>query len=424
MTKLSRIDFANQIHLALLNLHDFASLQKLPLTGLLSAPNGTLDQGVRSLRAEILDAIEQLNPARNSSGRSKERRPYALLYGRYVQGMTTAELAEELAISVRQLRREHARAVNAVTELLWEKLTGQMNGDLYDQALPAGGSSEAAQTETEQLISQARMDDLALTDLVNGVLTTLSPVAAGRNITFASRIAGDLPIVRANRVVLRQGVMGLLSYVLQHLLSGEITIESTLERGVTLWVTAVGKLQSGDPASVSLDVSRKLIASLGGSIEIKDSSKRWRAGISLPIAEDLPILIMDDNLGLIELFRRYLAGHGYRVLVAHTTEEAIETAGKIALKLVILDVMMPEQDGWEILQRLKAAPETKSVPVLICSVLNEPEIAFTLHASDYLAKPVTQDDLLAKLERWCRSPSLPAVPPIGSPEGTSKSPSA
>jgi len=47
------------------------------------------------------------------------------------------------------------------------------------------------------------------------------------------------------------------------------------------------------------------------------------------------------------------------------------------------------------------------VPVLICSVLNEPEIAFTLGASDYLPKPVTQDDLLAKLERWCRSPSLP-----------------
>jgi CheY-like chemotaxis protein len=428
MTRLSKIDFANQIRLALLNLHDFASLQKLPLTGLLSAPNGTLDQGVRSLRADALDAIEQLNPAGNTASRAKERRPYALLYGRYVQGMTTAELAEELAISVRQLRREHARALNAVTELLWEKMAGQLDGDLDDLAVPPGmlsnGSSNAAQTETEQLISQARMDDLVPADLVNGVLTTLFPVAAGRNITLVNHLALDLPLVRANRVVLRQGVMGLLSYVLQHLLTGEITIESSLDRGVTLWVTAVGKHQSGDPASLSLDVSRKLIASLGGSIQIKDDPRRWRAGISLPIAEDLPILIMDDNLGLIELFRRYLAGHGYRVLVAHTAEEAIEAAGKLALKLVILDVMMPEQDGWEVLQRLKAAPETKSIPVLICSVLNEPEIASTLGASDYLPKPVRQDDLLAKLERWCRSPSLPAVPPPGSPAGTLRSPSA
>jgi CheY-like chemotaxis protein len=216
--------------------------------------------------------------------------------------------------------------------------------------------------------------------------------------------------------------MGLLSYVLQHLLTGRIIIESTIEQGVTLWVTAIGKFQPNDPASISLNVSRKLITSLGGSIKIKEGTNRWRAGISLPIAEDLPILIMDDNVGLIELFRRYLAGHGYRVLDAHTADEAIEAAGKLNLKLVILDVMMPEQDGWEILQRLKAASETKSIPVLICSVLNEPEIAFTLGASDYLPKPVTQDDLLAKLERWCRSPSLPALPPIGSPEGTSKSP--
>jgi CheY-like chemotaxis protein len=428
MTSLNRVDFANQIRLALLNLHDFASLQKLPITGLLSAPNGTLNQGVRSLRSEILDAIEPLNPSGNTSSRAKERRPYALLYGRYVQGMTTAELAEELAISVRQLRREHARALNAITALLWEKLAGQLDGGLDDQAIPPGmllsGPSDAAQAETEQLISQARMDDLVLADLVTGVLTTLFPVAAGRNITFVNRLHGDLPLVRANRVVLRQGVMGLISYVLQHLLTGQITIESTLERGVTLWVMAVGKYQSGDPASVSLDVSRKLIASLGGSIEIKDGPRRWRAGISLPIAEDLPILIMDDNVGLIELFRRYLAGHGYRVLDAHTADEAIEAARKLNLKLVILDVMMPEQDGWEVLQRLKAAPETKSVPVLICSVLNEPEIALTLGASDYLPKPVTQDDLLAKLERWCRSPSLPAVPPTGLPASTSKSPSA
>ncbi|HTX93166.1 MAG TPA: response regulator [Anaerolineales bacterium] len=424
MTSLSKTDFANQIRLALLNLHDFASLQKLPITGRLSAPNGTLDQGVRSLRAEILDAIEQLNPSGSSSSRAKERRPYALLYGRYVQGMTTAELAEELAISVRQLRREHARALNAVTELLWEKLSGQLDGVSDDQVLPlASGPSDAAQAETEQLISQARMDDLVLADLVNGVLATLAPVAAGRSLTLVARLAGDLPLVRANRVVLRQGVMGLLSHVLQHFVNGQVTIESNLEHGVTLRVTAAGKYQAGDPGSLGLDVSRKLISSLGGSIGIKDGPKRWQAEINLPVAEDLPILIMDDNLGLIELFRRYLAGHGYQILDAHSADEAFEAARKLSLKLVILDVMMPEQDGWEILQRLKTAPETKSVPVLICSVLNEPEIAFTLGASDYLPKPVTQDDLLAKVERWCRSPSLPEVPPPGSPAGISKSPS-
>ncbi len=288
MTNIRKIDFADQIRLALLNLHDFASLQKLPITGLLSASNGTLDQVVRSLRSEILDAIEQLNPPGNTSSRAKEKRPYSLLYGRYVQGMTTAELAEELAISVRQLRREHARALNAITTLLWEKMAGQLeiNADFQSigPAILSSNSTDAAQTETEQLISQAHLDDLVLSDLVNGVLTTLTLVAAGRNITLINEMSGDLPLVRADRVVLRQGLMGLLWYVLQRLLTGQIVIESTLVKGVTLWVTAIGKFGPGEPNSRGLEVSRTLISSLGGQIEIQENARRWRAGIALPIA--------------------------------------------------------------------------------------------------------------------------------------------
>src|SRR5258705_7694412 len=108
MYTINKFDFAIQIRQSLQNLHDYAFLQKLPLSSSLSGPSGTLDQGVRILRSEILSAIEQLNPPGNMPQRAKERRPYALLYGSYVQGMTTAELVEELAISIRQLRRENA----------------------------------------------------------------------------------------------------------------------------------------------------------------------------------------------------------------------------------------------------------------------------------------------------------------------------
>jgi len=393
----------------------------------LAGPSRSLDQSVRLLRSEILAAIEQLNPQGSMSQRAKERRPYALLFGRYVQGMTTAELVEELAISIRQLRREQARALNAVTELLWEKLSGQLEGEIEEGALPqsmlSSSSSEAAQAEMAQLLSHAQAEDLALSDLVSGVLATLSPVAAGRNIALVNRLPAGLPLIRANRVVLRQSVMGLLSYVLQHLQSGQITVSGATLPGVTLVVTADGQFQAGIPTSASLDVSHKLIDSLGGKIEINERPRRWQAEVSLPVAEELPLLIMDDNAGLIELFRRYLAGRGYRVVEAHTAAEAIEIAGKLDLKLILLDVMMPEQDGWEILQRLKAAPETKNTPVIICSVLNEPEIAFTLGASDYLPKPVTQNDLLAKVEQWCRIPRQKAAPPPESPADTSIPPS-
>lgn len=419
MTPISKPDFAKQIRQALLNLHDFASLQKLPLTGLLSTPNGTLDQGVRRLRSEILAAIEQLNPPGGTPNRAKERRPYALLYGRYVQGMTTAELVEELAISVRQFRREHARALNAVTLLLWEKMAGQLDGELEAPLELSSERNEAVQSEAEQLISQAHMDDIAPGELVDGLLTTLAPLAESRHIRLSNRLPDDLPLVRANRVVLRQGLLGLVSYALQRLSWGQIVVEYAGAGDATLLIGAEGEFQTGDPSRVGLDVSRRLIASFGGRVELTDRPDLWTAAVSLPEAEELPILMMDDNAGLIELFRRYLAGRGYRVLEAHGAEQAIDVAARHALRLIILDVMMPDQDGWEVLQRLRGAGPTRDTPIMICSVLDEPELAMTLGASDYLSKPVTQNDLLAKVERWCRAPLLPGGPPKGSPAGNS-----
>jgi CheY-like chemotaxis protein len=396
MPALNRVDFASQTRQALQNLHDFVFLQKLPLTSLLSGPNGTLDQGVRKLRAEILDAIERLNPPGNMPSRAKERRPYALLYGHYVQGMTTAELAEELAISIRQLRREHARAVDAVLDLLWEKLSPQL--DVKDE-----GQGQAAESETEQLISQAPVDDLSVTDLVDGIFATLQPLAQSRKMTLENALPSDLALVRANRVVLRQGLMGLVSAALQRFGGGNIRVESAEgTNDFSLWIKAEGKTQNSGVSKAGLDVSRKLIASLGGEVEV-DLEPHWQAQIRLPVAEELPLLVMDDNPGLIELYRRYLAGRGYRVFEAHSADEVIATAQKQPLKLIILDVMMPNQDGWEVLQRLKSNAATQTIPVMICSVLDETEIAATLGASDYLHKPVSQDALLAKVERWCRS---------------------
>ena len=422
MSALSKADFSNQVRQALQNLHDFAYLQKLSLTGLLSAPNGTLDQGVRKLRAEILDAIERLNPP-NMPNRAKERRPYALLYGHYVQGMTTAELAEELAISIRQLRREHARAVDAVLDLLWEKLSPQLALKTEEQdGLLSTDLHKTTEAETEQLISQGHVDDISVPDLVDGIFATLLPLAKSRNMSLENHLPGGLSLVRANRVVLRQGLMGLISSALQRFSSGKICVETANAYDFQLLIKANGEIQSDSTAKASLEISRKLVASMGGQVEVRSGPLDWCAEISLPMAEELPLLVMDDNAGLIELYRRYLAGRGYRVLDAHSTEEIIAIAQKENLKLIILDVMMPEQDGWEVLQSLKSTDATRTIPIMICSVLDETEIASALGASDYLNKPVSQDALLAKVERWCRSPILPGELRPATPANSPKPP--
>jgi Amt family ammonium transporter len=60
---------------------------------------------------------------------------------------------------------------------------------------------------------------------------------------------------------------------------------------------------------------------------------------------------------------------------------------------------MPTMDGWEILQALQANPETRDIPVIVCSVWDEPELAYSLGATYFLKKPISQRDLWAALAR-------------------------
>ncbi len=65
--------------------------------------------------------------------------------------------------------------------------------------------------------------------------------------------------------------------------------------------------------------------------------------------------------------------------------------------MIILDLMLPNRDGWELLQILHANPDTASIPVAVCSILDDPELAFSWGAQFYLKKPVGSLELLQAL---------------------------
>ena len=102
----------------------------------------------------------------------------------------------------------------------------------------------------------------------------------------------------------------------------------------------------------------------------------------------------------MHLFRRFLDGI-YEVVEATSSEQALHLARTVRPRVITLDVMMPSQDGWEILQTIKHDPITENIPVIICSVLRERELALSLGAADCLAKPVTGPQLVSALHR-CR----------------------
>jgi CheY-like chemotaxis protein len=87
------------------------------------------------------------------------------------------------------------------------------------------------------------------------------------------------------------------------------------------------------------------------------------------------------------------------VWTATRATAGLELAEQLVPDAIILDVMMPDMDGWELLQRLRSLPSTSAIPVIICSVFSDPELAFSLGASAVLSKPVKQADILETLRQ-------------------------
>src|SRR5687767_10798436 len=111
------------------------------------------------------------------------------------------------------------------------------------------------------------------------------------------------------------------------------------------------------------------------------------------------ILCIDDDQQVIGLYDRYLKPQGYQVIPVTNPVIARDTIKRLKPYAVTLDIMMPGIDGWSLLQELKADPETRDVPVIICSIIEEEEKGFSLGASDYLVKPILEDDLVGALTR-------------------------
>jgi CheY-like chemotaxis protein len=103
---------------------------------------------------------------------------------------------------------------------------------------------------------------------------------------------------------------------------------------------------------------------------------------------------VEDNHSVVALFRRYLTGHGYRLVPIEDAPGALQAIAKIRPEAIILDVMMRSVDGWQVLQGLKSDPSLAPIPVVVCSVLDDPELAFSIGAQAYLRKPVRPAQLL------------------------------
>ncbi|CAG7627838.1 Sensory transduction protein regX3 [Paenibacillus solanacearum] len=115
------------------------------------------------------------------------------------------------------------------------------------------------------------------------------------------------------------------------------------------------------------------------------------------------ILIVEDQQVLREIMKDYLSDEGYRVLEASEGSQALKLFQEHEIDLIILDVMLPELDGWSVCRRIR---KTSSVPILMLTARSDEDdtlLGFELGADDYVVKPCSPPILLARTKRLLES---------------------
>jgi CheY-like chemotaxis protein len=173
----------------------------------------------------------------------------------------------------------------------------------------------------------------------------------------------------------------------------EVGVGSTFAFALPIPAVEVGRVEGGEPMAA--------VAAAAPSPPGLATGPGVGPGTGDPAAageSDARILVVEDDPGTRELVRQALESNGYRVEVATDGEAALTQVAARPPSLVILDVVLPGLDGFDVVERLKSGANG-SVPILMLTIMDEPERAARLGVDAYLRKPFDTDELLRRVRR-------------------------
>jgi CheY-like chemotaxis protein len=407
----TRAEFAAAVHDALGKLYDSLYLQAHPLGDLLAdATHSALQRG-QALRRLLLEAIETLRPGPGVPPQSRDWRAYRILELRYIEGRSPTEIMERLALSRSLFFQEQARVLDIVVETLWERWQPTHHGNPMPAIRP--GAEDAVQEELERLLAQATWEPVDVVALLTSLRVVIQPLADVQGVILDLALGDVLMIPRADRVLLRQVFLTLITRALFAVPGGHLTMGRLAAPQIGIRMDAdrpAGLIEQPDQEPLQgmpLDDCARLITAMNGELCLLVSGDQWQATIAWSLPAQQVLLVIDDNATFVDLMRRFLTGHGWRVIGAADGIVARSLLAEMRPDLIVLDVLLPREDGWDLLLALRDGEQTRDIPVIVCSALNEQQIAPMLGATAYLPKPVSQPQLLAVLARWSSLGSSP-----------------
>jgi signal transduction histidine kinase/ActR/RegA family two-component response regulator len=291
---------------------------------------------------------------------------------------------------------------------------------------------------------QMHLQAVSVQRIVCDVAMMLQKGFDDRNLPLCPDIPDDLPDVLADPGRLTQIVTNLLSNALKYTFEGRVDViarvvgdhvqvdvadtgigmtEEDQTRLFTRFFRASTAREKDVPGTgLGLSITRSLIEMHGGYIWVKSAEGQGSTfSFTLPImpaslaqmappeaplaVETRPrvvppkILVVDDEPNIAQLFRHLLEKEGHTVVITGRGLDVLPLARREQPDLILLDLILPDADGFVVLNQLKQDPATRPIPVVVTSIVDEKERGLALGAAEYLVKPISDNQLLSSVQR-------------------------
>jgi signal transduction histidine kinase/ActR/RegA family two-component response regulator len=290
------------------------------------------------------------------------------------------------------------------------------------------------------------LEDFDLAETLEGLKDIIAPKVKENSNTFDLIIGDNIGSVHADCTKLRQCIINILGNASKFTENGTITLEAerysqdgedwisiaVSDTGIGMTPEQVAKLfqpfSQADSSTtrkfggtgLGLTITRHFSQLMGGDITVKSEANvgstftlkipakvedpSTRPALTFGQVEDsakpednqTKVLVIDDDPLVHDLIRRTLK-EGYWVRSAYRGEEGLRLAKEQIPDVITLDIMMPEMDGWQVINSLKQQEELSEVPVIVLSVVDDRHRGLELGAIDVLTKPINKDSLLTAL---------------------------
>ncbi len=371
----------------LAHLYDYTFLQDHPLVRLLVPHIQGNASRVQAFQQLVLSAIERLKPHDSGNRQSKEYRLYSILSLRYQQQQQVQYVLRHLNLGERQFYRDYGKAVQALTCVLEEQLK-------EENTVAAGSLSLHTEIERAQRHSTPSLVDAEA--FLQRTLIAIRGLAERQQVEITIQPV-DTTLPRSiDQTLFRQVIIWIASQILNRSSAGtQFTIEFDVQESVAQIVFRYDSAESPRLFAERQETFELLLKALDAHLYEPDAGN---IVLEIPF-QPHSILIIDDNPDAITLYRQLLNGQPYQIFTAYDGTQAINLARETNPAFIILDILLPNQDGWEILQHLKNHPATIGIPVVICSVLDAADLATLLGADSFLLKPPQEDEFFDILRR-------------------------